>query len=119
MHWVVESVFVVLRWLATSLACLPRPGLLTMRPGLLLMTTGAVEDIVTSHNYNATMAEGAATALRAGTDADCGSGYDALNISLAQVRRGPSGPSLGAFTRPPCGPSPPTSCLCLCVIVLG
>ena len=46
---------------------------------------GAVEDIVTSHYYNDTMAEGAATALRAGTDADCGNGYDALNISLAQV----------------------------------
>ncbi len=49
-----------------------------------------MEDIVVAHGYNATMPEGAAAALTAGTDADCGTGYNALNVSLAQVLpRGP------------------------------
>ena len=53
--------------------------------GYVVSDCGAVDDIVSEHLYNNTLAEGAAAALTAGTDADCGSAYNALNESLAQV----------------------------------
>ena len=51
--------------------------------GYVVGDCGAVEDVFYNHHAAPTLAAGAAAALRAGTDLDCGRGYRALGEALA------------------------------------
>lgn len=51
--------------------------------GPVVSDCGAVGFSFTAHRFTNTLAEAAAKALLAGTDVNCGNGYDALNVSLA------------------------------------
>jgi beta-glucosidase len=51
--------------------------------GYVVGDCGAVEDITYNHHAAPSLAAGAAAALRAGTDLDCGHGYRALGDALA------------------------------------
>ncbi len=52
--------------------------------GYVVSDCDAVADIVQGHHYRATMAEGVAAALQAGTDLDCGRAYAALVKAVDQ-----------------------------------
>jgi beta-glucosidase len=52
--------------------------------GYVVSDCDAVGNLTGSHHYTADAAHGAAAALNAGTDLDCGSSYSALNEAFAQ-----------------------------------
>ncbi len=53
-------------------------------PGYVVSDCDAVGNIAGSHHFASDNAHGAALALKAGTDLDCGNSYHALNQALAQ-----------------------------------
>jgi beta-glucosidase len=54
-------------------------------PGYVVGDCGAVDDVFASHHAEPSLEAAAATALRAGTDLDCGRAYTALGPALARA----------------------------------